>query len=895
MKKIVTSLLVFVFSFMFINNVNAITIKESTDPTDGLTTIQDNSIVIGVTRFEDGVVITAQRAATAGVNDALFNIGVDGYSGVNIYYYLGGSWFVLDDENQAEPLVETKVEDKKIIDELQKLEIYYVNNVEKKLTVDFSFNDEGELEFITDNNKDGLVSYADGKLTIPATVKTLEIKIKDTDTGEIIGLVLLTKDPEDNSDYEKTSLTNYINALGRVVEADYTEASWATYQGVVSSNVVTKNNTQEEVDTATSNITTAQGSLVFAGKADLEAAKGVAGGLTESTYTIATWSVLTTALGLPETTNALILTKTTAITTAISNLVTKLAQARLDALNITNETELRAALAYEGVTELKLSQNVTLLETLSITDGKTRTIDLNGKTISSTIATTFYLTKGTLNVIDTADVKGGIVVSGEAFGVKGVGNTNATDAVLNIEAGVNVTSSGDCAVYILGKATLNTAGNLKSNWKYAPIQGNGSAVNNGTVINITGGSITSTFTDDKGGYHAIYVPQNGEMNISGGTITSAGTAIEAKGGTLTISGGTISTSATSTSHVPNNNGGSTRGYALAVVNNSGYSGAQVTVSGGTINGPIEILDDDGDIANNNSTLEITGGEFSDIINAVKYSASTSTIKLNQDVNLKDRLDITEGKVITLDLNGKTLSRDNQTIRVQNGTLNLIGIGTIKENNNDGFAPILIKGSTVSTDTNYSNVTVGKDVILRGFAGLFIDQNAEKAYGVNVEFNGKIVSPAEEGHTAVGYAIYVNGLIKHAENAPVIRIGSTAIIESPRSHGIYAAGYANWTIEDGASITGVSAIEIKAGTMAINGGTFTATEVTPSHVAFGNGTSTKGYALAVVNNAGYGNTSENPLTVTINGGTFNGNIEVLDDDAITTNNYAVLKDLRSQSN
>lgn len=893
MKKIITSLFIFVFSFMFINNVNAITITESTDSTDGLTTIQDNSIVIGVTRFEDGVVITAQRAATAGVNDALFNIGVDGYSGVSIYYFLGGDWFVLDDDNEAKPLDEN--EDRETLEKLENPDIYYVNNEEKKLNVDFSFNNEGELEFNTNNNKEGLVKYENGKLIVPATVKTLEIKIKDPDTGEVIGLVVLTKDSANNTDYETTSLTNYINALGRVVAADYTEASWATYQSVVLANVVTKNNTQGEVDTATSNITTAQGSLVFAGKAALDAAKGVAGGKTESAYTIASWEGLTTALGLPETTNALILTKTTAINNAINALVTKLAQAKEAALDIKSEAELRASLAYEGVTELKLNQDINLVNRLDITGGKVITLDLNGKTISSTLGTTFYLTNGTLSVIDTASVNGGIVVSGEAFRVNGQTNTSANEAVLNIESGVNVTSSGDCAVFIYGTSTLNTAGNLTSNWKYAPIQGNGEDANNGTVINITGGSITSTFTDDKGGYHAIYVPQNGEMNISGGTITSAGTAIEAKGGTLTISGGTISTSATSTSHVPNNNGGSTRGYALAVVNNSGYSGAQVTVSGGTINGPIEILDDDGEPTNNNSTLEITGGEFSDIINAVKYSASTSTIKLNQDVNLKDRLDITEGKVITLDLNGKTLSRDNQTIRVQNGTLNLIGIGTIKENNNDGFAPILIKGSTVSTDTNYSNVTVGKDVILRGFAGLFIDQNAKKAYGVNVEFNGKIVSPAEEGHTAVGYAIYVNGSIKHAENAPVIRIGSTAIIESPRSHGIYAAGYANWTIEDGASITGVSAIEIKAGTMAINGGTFTATEVTPSHVAFGNGTSTKGYALAVVNNAGYGNTLENPLTVNINGGEFNVEPKILDDDTITTNNYAVLKDLRSQSN
>lgn len=383
MKKIITSLFIFVFSFMFINNVNAITITESTDPTDGLTTIQDNSIVIGVTRFEDGVVITAQRAATAGVNDALFNIGVDGYSGVNIYYYLGGSWFVLDDENQANPLDESNLEDKETIEELESPEIYYVNNVEKQLTVDFTFDGEGNLEFNTDNNKDGLVSYADGKLTIPATVKNLQIEIKDPATGDVLGLVVLTKDPVNNTDYETTSLTNYINALGRVVEADYTEASWTTYQSVVLANVVTKNNTQEEVDTATSNITTAQGSLVFAGKTALDAAKAVAGGLTESTYTIATWSVLTTALELPETTNALIVTKTTAITTAISNLVVKADltayNAALAAVVEADYTEASWA-TYQGV----VSSNVVTVES---TQGAVNTATANITTAQGSLIT----------------------------------------------------------------------------------------------------------------------------------------------------------------------------------------------------------------------------------------------------------------------------------------------------------------------------------------------------------------------------------------------------------------------------------------------------------------------------------------------------------------------------
>jgi len=60
-----------------------------------------------------------------------------------------------------------------------------------------------------------------------------------------------------------SDLSAYNTALATVVEVDYTPASWATYQSVVSANVVTGANTQGEVDTATSNITTAQGDLVL--------------------------------------------------------------------------------------------------------------------------------------------------------------------------------------------------------------------------------------------------------------------------------------------------------------------------------------------------------------------------------------------------------------------------------------------------------------------------------------------------------------------------------------------------------------------------------------------------------------------------------------------------------
>ena len=127
------------------------------------------------------------------------------------------------------------------------------------------------------------------------------------------------------------NLTNYNNALAAVSQADYTVGSWTTYQVVVTANVRTTQDTQGAVDTSTGLITAAQADLVFAGKADLDAAKATANGEVEASYTPASWDTFanivtgerTQALLLVETTNANVVAKTAALNDAISHLVLK--------------------------------------------------------------------------------------------------------------------------------------------------------------------------------------------------------------------------------------------------------------------------------------------------------------------------------------------------------------------------------------------------------------------------------------------------------------------------------------------------------------------------------------------------------------------------------------------
>ena len=131
-----------------------------------------------------------------------------------------------------------------------------------------------------------------------------------------------------------SDLTNYNAALNAVVQAGYTPASWATYQDVVTANERTIQDLQSAVDISTSNITSAQGSLVFAGKPDLLLAKIAVANLVplqvSGEYTSTSWGYVSAALELSETSNALVVAKTIAINNAIDGLVFA-GQAALDA------------------------------------------------------------------------------------------------------------------------------------------------------------------------------------------------------------------------------------------------------------------------------------------------------------------------------------------------------------------------------------------------------------------------------------------------------------------------------------------------------------------------------------------------------------------------------------
>ena len=261
----------------------------------------------------------------------------------------------------------------------------------------------------------------------------------------------------------------------------------------------------------------------------------------------------------------------------------------------------------------------------------------------------------------------------------------------------------------------------------------------------------------------------------------------------------------------------------------------------------------------------TGVSYETLNAAVSAANSGQTIKLLKNVEDVDK--ITVNKAITVNLNGHSISFAFQKyFYVENGSLTLTGTGTVSEQNNSyWYAPVMIQGSTdPDAEVGYSEVVIGSNVVLKGWAGIFVDNSdavSGCAYGVKVDFDGTIISGRDKADDA-GHGIYVNGSInKVAENAPVIEVSGDITSEG---NGIYAAGYSHWSITDG-TIKAPLGMEIRAGTLKISGGSIESTGEFVDPGPNGNGTSaSSGVALSIAQH-----TTKKPIEVSITDGTLIG--------------------------
>lgn len=263
----------------------------------------------------------------------------------------------------------------------------------------------------------------------------------------------------------------------------------------------------------------------------------------------------------------------------------------------------------------------------------------------------------------------------------------------------------------------------------------------------------------------------------------------------------------------------------------------------------------------NDVYQVT--EAAELIWAAEHH--TGVVKLMNDVELNESLNIgsvdSEQKVLTLDLNGYNIFAPNCVITVRNAKLTVTGPGKIYETS-PYFGAILIKGSKVAENKDYTVVNIGAEVELEGWSSIFVDQNGGYAYGVVVNVDSAKLTGVKDNTGDNGSAIYVNGSIKDPNNAPKLVLNNVTQVAT--GAGMYLAGYTDTTITGGSITGGDTGIEIRAGELTVNGATVEATAKEFSCVSNGNGTTTVGAGIAVAQH-----TTKLPIKVTINSGDISG--------------------------
>jgi hypothetical protein len=294
---------------------------------------------------------------------------------------------------------------------------------------------------------------------------------------------------------------------------------------------------------------------------------------------------------------------------------------------------------------IQLTADITGIEQMTI--NKTITIDMNGFSISGSPSsyTAFRVEGGDLTLDNTSATQSTLLIAaGDAEEVyyEGIRIANTGKATVN----ANVSIETGCPVFIYGNGTagsaqldlygrLEVSACLASGDAYSAIIGNGSTGKGGTIINIyDGAEIINPYS------MGMYIPQDGVINVYGGTITAKDAAIGFKSGTLNISGGTFS--ATGPATIPTegwSSGMNGSGCAIQIESNDAYSGnIVVNINGGDFfssNGYAlyEYLDA-GNAGTAVSSLTITGGSFH------------SAVELDSDILLSDSLDESSNVSIT---------------------------------------------------------------------------------------------------------------------------------------------------------------------------------------------------------------------------------------------------------
>ena len=619
-----------------------------------------------------------------------------------------------------------------------------------------------------------------------------------------------------------------------------------------------------------------------------------------------------------------------------------------------NYRTLQAAIdaASNGVTVV-LKKSV--VETVRVPAGKELTLDLAGKNIESNSEYGTVVSEGKLTVKDSTATAKPVVnddhtvtyVSGKITNTHGKGSAlrAANGGEIILESG-SVESTGNIGVYAQGNytpggeaqhskitvkggyilaqecaasaqgngATLDIQGGVLKAKDNAVISGNGTKSSTkdcgSTTINISGGTMIGTIQTK--GYIAcgVYHPQEGTLNITGGTFQiENGVGVLVRAGSANITGGEIITTGTADGKVGDSQ--IIEGcYGVVYDTVSKYPGAAES-DVIAIGGKVKIVTDSGNDAvrmrrkdgSTENHIEVTGGSFSSPVateylkglnaeleansgdarysyyvdeaaaeEAAKQLPDGGKVKTLNAARIGDKDYATLADAIAAAKAGETVTlltnvhitgcikiETAMTIDFAGYTLSSDGSGL------DIYADLTLKNGTLNANTwgiwiqDGAEVNIAKDMTIN--ADLDTDRTNAAAVTVVGGTNGKSSVLNMEGTVTARNNFAVSGNGSVGMGNVIINIKDGAKISSTDT-AVYMPN--TWQLNiSGGEITGTTGVYIKSGVTNITGGTITATgDENPYEYKNGGAVST-GQAVVIDKCAYPGGAPQ----VTISGGNF----------------------------
>lgn len=245
---------------------------------------------------------------------------------------------------------------------------------------------------------------------------------------------------------------------------------------------------------------------------------------------------------------------------------------------VNDEAGILAALTAGG--DIELGADITVDNSSLSAYTKSVTLDLNGYTLYFENSALTFAGAGVNFILKDTDPEGGGLLNFADYYVTIV--NHATMTLIN-----GTISAFWYGIAAFTHATVNVEGGAIYTTEAGSgcISGNGSAGSGNTVINIRGGVLEAEYgvTTKDVESMAIYHPQAGTLNISGGKL-KGGTGITMVAGTLNMTGGTVSGTANGSPVYENSNGSKGSGSALCLISNDDYAGnIFVNIEGGVLN------------------------------------------------------------------------------------------------------------------------------------------------------------------------------------------------------------------------------------------------------------------------------------------------------------------------